>query len=228
VWLLDLDNTLHDAGRAILPRINTAMNQYLASTLGLDAAQAAVLRTQYWRRYGATLLGMMRHHDADPHDFLARTHPYDELPDLVAPDFKLQAMLRRLPGAKVLLTNAPQAYARIVVARLGIARQLDGILAIEHMQAYGVWQPKPSAPMLKRLIVQLGVAPARAVLVEDSVENLKAARRSGVRTVLVRGFHSQYRRPLMLTGGRPPGVEIQIQSVLTLARCRTGRRSQHD
>ncbi|RPH44832.1 MAG: pyrimidine 5'-nucleotidase, partial [Burkholderiales bacterium] len=36
VWLLDLDNTLHDALPAIMPRINRAMTDYVMRTVGLD------------------------------------------------------------------------------------------------------------------------------------------------------------------------------------------------
>jgi len=33
VWLLDLDNTLHDAGTHIMPRVNRAMTQWVAKHL---------------------------------------------------------------------------------------------------------------------------------------------------------------------------------------------------
>src|SRR5450830_1431170 len=68
VWLFDLDNTLHNASHAIFPAIMANMNTYIARVLGdgttpadIDAVNAA--RTLYWKRYGATLLGLMRHHN---------------------------------------------------------------------------------------------------------------------------------------------------------------------
>ena len=84
VWLLDLDNTLHDAGQHVFPRINTAMTDYVARRLNLPPADASDLRIDYWRRYGATLLGMIRHHAIDPHEFLRETHPFPDLHQLVA------------------------------------------------------------------------------------------------------------------------------------------------
>ena len=72
-WIFDLDNTLHNAAPHIFPHINRAMNAYLQAHLGLDEAAAGELRRHYWHRYGATLLGLMRHHATDPKHFLWHT-----------------------------------------------------------------------------------------------------------------------------------------------------------
>ena len=64
--LFDLDNTLHNAMVHVFPRINRAMTQYVQTHLNLDEADANALRLTYWKRYGATLLGLIRHHHTDP------------------------------------------------------------------------------------------------------------------------------------------------------------------
>jgi putative hydrolase of the HAD superfamily len=76
VWLFDLDNTLHDASHAIFPAINRLMTAYVARVLGCDDATASRVRVDYWQRYGATLLGMVRHHQVDPADFLRAAHDF--------------------------------------------------------------------------------------------------------------------------------------------------------
>ncbi|MFN7641494.1 MAG: pyrimidine 5'-nucleotidase [Burkholderiales bacterium] len=218
VWLLDLDNTLHDALPLIMPRINRAMTDYVMRTVGLDEAAASALRVQYWRRYGATLLGMVRHHGVDPHAFLRETHPFPDLHRLVRRDVRLAHLLRRLPGRKIVVTNAPAAYAGGVIAALGIGPLLDGMIAIEQMHSAGVLHPKPSRPMLGKLLARLRLPASRCVLVEDTVENLRAARHCGVRTVLVSGI---------AWGGRPVwqrprrgqrGIDVHVRSVVQLAR----------
>jgi putative hydrolase of the HAD superfamily len=65
VWLFDLDNTLHDAGPHIFPHINRSMVEYIRDHLGIEEDEATRIRQVYWQRYGATLLGMMRHHGTD-------------------------------------------------------------------------------------------------------------------------------------------------------------------
>ena len=81
-----------------MPRIDAAMTDYVMRRTGLDEAGASALRVHYWRRYGATLLGMIRHHDVDPHEFLRDTHRFPDLHALVGRDPRLAQLLRRLPG----------------------------------------------------------------------------------------------------------------------------------
>jgi putative hydrolase of the HAD superfamily len=219
VWLLDLDNTLHDASAQIMPRINLAMTDYVSRRLGVDQAQASELRANYWRRYGATLLGMVRHHEVDAHEFLREVHPFPDMHRIVDRDHGLRDALRRLPGRKIVLTNGPNDYARAVLGRLGIAAQLDGLLAIESMQFAGRFLPKPSRSMLLKLLARLRVPASRCVLVEDSVANLRAARACRVRTVLVTGMARHGgSEPAGRIAGRGRQVGLQVQSAASLPR----------
>jgi putative hydrolase of the HAD superfamily len=183
VWLFDLDNTLHNASVAAFPGIDASMTAYIERALALSRAEANALRALYLRRYGATLLGLVRHHGIPAAHFLHATH---QLPDLEAQvhghphDF---ARLDRLPGRKFILTNAPRAYAQRVLRALGAAHHFDGILAIEDMAMFGDLRPKPDARMLRWIAARLKVPPARCVLVEDTLVHQKAARRVGMATV---------------------------------------------
>jgi putative hydrolase of the HAD superfamily len=215
VFFFDLDNTLHDASHAILGTIERRMTDYVVRHLELDEAEADQLRVTYWRRYGATLLGLMRHHAVDPHHFLRATHDFD-LSQMVRAERGLARLFARLPGRKVLLTNAPDLYARRVVRELALHRQLGAQYSIEHMRVHGVLRPKPSAAMLRHMLAREGLAgrgnAGRAVLVEDSVVNLKAARASGFRTVLVT------RHRAAGTRGGAAYVDLRLSSVQQLPR----------
>ena len=74
VWLFDLDNTLHDASAAVFPHLRDSMTRYIQEALGVAAEEAHLLRVRYWQRYGATLLGLVRHHGVQPAHFLHHTH----------------------------------------------------------------------------------------------------------------------------------------------------------
>ena len=121
VWLFDLDNTLHDTSHAIFAEISRGMTAAVCEALDCDADTANLLRSRYWERYGATVIGMVRHHGVDAHEFLHRSHSFDVAP-LVRAERGLAHRLSRLPGRKVLVTNAPLHYARNVLAHLGILR----------------------------------------------------------------------------------------------------------
>ncbi|ARS54651.1 pyrimidine 5'-nucleotidase [Ralstonia nicotianae] len=188
VWLFDLDNTLHHASHAIFPQINRLMTAYVARVLGTDEATASRVRVDYWRRYGATILGMVRHHGVDPDDFLAQAHRFDDLRAMVRAERGLAQLLRALPGRKILLTNAPAAYAREVVRHIGLRRAFAREIAVEHMWVHRRLRPKPDPLMLRRLLARERIAPSRAILVEDTLSHLKRYRRLGLSTVWVTGY----------------------------------------
>jgi putative hydrolase of the HAD superfamily len=102
VWLFDLDNTLHDTSFKIFREINLGMTAAVMESLEVDEATATHLRTSYWKRYGATLIGLVRHHGVDAHQFLHRSHNFDVGP-LIRAERGLAHKLRRLPGRKILV-----------------------------------------------------------------------------------------------------------------------------
>ena len=181
VWIFDLDNTLHNARPHIFPHINRAMTAYLQSHLGLDEAAAGELRRHYWKRYGATLLGLMRHHETDPGHFLWHTHQLPGLEGMLIHEPRLRDTLRRLPGRKLVFSNAPVHYSRAVLDALAVADLFDDVFTIEHTR----YRPKPDSYGFLRLCRANRLKPQRCIMVEDSVDNLRTASRLGMKTVWV-------------------------------------------
>ncbi|MCY7314782.1 MAG: HAD-IA family hydrolase [Rubrivivax sp.] len=183
VWLFDLDDTLHDASGASMRELHVSMGEYIQGTLGLTKSEADALRRRYWLRYGATLLGLVKHHAVKSAHFLHHTHLLPGLEQRVRGHAADIAALKRLSGRKFILTNAPAAYAARVLDVLGIGALFEGVIAIEQMHMFGKLRPKPDARMLRRLAARLRVATSRCVLVEDTLVHQKAARRVGMATV---------------------------------------------
>ena len=212
VWLFDLDNTLHDASHAIFAHIDKAMTQAVRQTLGVDADEANALRQKYWKRYGATAIGLARHHGVNLSHFLRRSHDFDVVA-MVRAERGLSAALRALPGRKVLITNAPLHYAKTVLRHLDLLRHFDSLWGIEEMRMHGEFRPKPSAALLRYVLAREGVPAARAVLVEDTLDNLRSARAVGLRTVHV--FHpgTPFSR---VRFQRPAYVDLRVNSIRDL------------
>ena len=183
VWLFDLDNTLHNAAVSSFRLLDAAMNDYIERELKVSAEEADRLRGHYWHRYGATLLGLMRHHGVKPAHFLHHTHLLPTLERDVATHPHDVAALQHLRGRKYILTNAPLAYAKRVLRQLGMLKYFDGVIGIEQMTMFGQWRPKPDARMFRALAARLGVPPRRCVLVEDTLIHQKSAYAVGMRTV---------------------------------------------
>lgn len=203
VWIFDLDNTLHDAAPHIFPHIDQAMTAYVAEHVGLSEEDASALRISYWRRYGATMLGLVRHHGTDPRHFLRRTHQFPDLESMVVREPGLRHALRRLPGRKIVFSNAPRHYAEAVLGVMGVRRYFDDVYSIEQMR----FRPKPGIRGFLQLIRDHRLNPADCVMIEDSAENLKTAKQLGMRTVWI----SKSPR-------NPAWVDLRLKSVLELPR----------
>ncbi|HEV2611131.1 MAG TPA: pyrimidine 5'-nucleotidase [Noviherbaspirillum sp.] len=229
VWLFDLDNTLHNASHAIFPAINTNMNAYMARVLGKEGVDADpdvvnAARLAYWKRYGATLLGMIKHHQVRAEDFLREAHTFEELTAMIRAERGLARLLKRLPGRKILLTNAPRGYSREVVRHLGLHRHFAGHIAIESMRVHRQLRPKPSRLLLHKLLAREGVAAHNCILVEDTLDNLKAAKTLGMRTAWITQYlaskpNLQQRAdnlPSPKFTKRPVYVDVKVKSVRKL------------
>ena len=209
VWIFDLDNTLHDARARIFPAMHVQINAYLRRYFGVDAAGADEIRTRFWRTYGTTLNGLMRHHGADPRHFLRETHVFPELADMVVHENALKHALRRLGGVKLVFSNAPRHYVEEVLRVMGLARAFDGVYTIEDARYRG----KPALHGFHFLLRKHQLDAHRCAFVDDALENLRAAHRLGMSTVWV----SRERR-------RVPFVDLRVRSVVELPRLvfRTG------
>ena len=204
VWLFDLDNTLHDANPHLFPAMSRAMLDYVAEKVGVGETAARDLRDEYWQRYGATLTGLVRHHGVDPHDFLARTHDFlDDLPRMVVHQAALRHALKKLPGRKILFSNAPRQYVDAILAHIGIRRLFDSVWTIERLR----FTPKPHPGAFRQLLHTERLDPRRCIFVEDSPANLRTAKQLGMKTVLVSP-----------TVQAPAYVDTLIKSVLELPK----------
>jgi putative hydrolase of the HAD superfamily len=222
VWLFDLDNTLHNASHAIFPAITANMNAYIARVLGKDGAPAGAdevnaARTLYWRRYGATLLGLVKHHGVRSEHFLHETHIMPDLASMIRAERGLGQLLRSLPGRKILLTNAPHRYSSMVLRHMGLHRHFSQHIAIESMRVHRQLRPKPSRLMLRKLMRKQGVSARDCILVEDTLANLRTAHSLGMRTAWVTQYlkgdnpFGAMHAPKRLI--RPAWVDVKVKSV---------------
>ncbi len=205
VWVFDLDDTLHNASAHIFPVMNQAMTNYIMDTLAMDEATAHDLRRHYWRVYGATLKGLMRHHQTDPQHFLKVTHQFDDLAERVIAVKRLRHLIKSLAGRKVVFTNAPRDYALRVLNLLGIADCFELVFSVESTKFHA----KPSLRGFQLLFASLRVKASDCVLLEDNAAALMTAKRLGMKTVLLsKKYH------------KPSFVDYRINQVLALTHIR--------
>ena len=122
---------------------------------------------------------------------------------MVVFDRAIRHVLRRLPGDKFVFSNAPRHYAEAVLDVMDVRHAFKAVCTIERMR----FLPKPGIQGFLRLISHHRLTPTRCVLVEDSAENLKTAKRLGMRTVWI-----------SRSATRPAWVNLRLKSVLELPR----------
>jgi len=201
VWFFDLDNTLHDAQAHIFPSMNAQIGQYLMRRFNIGEADANAMRRGFWEKYGTTMEGLARHHGTNPAEFLRATHQFPELADMVVHENAVRHALARLPGRKIIYSNAPRHYVDEVVRALGVARYFDAVYSIENTRYLG----KPSVAGFRMLLRKHHLDARRCALVDDMLENLRTAKRLGMATVWV----SREKRSV-------PYIDLRITSVTQL------------
>ena len=120
---------------------------------------------------------------SDPVDFHAIFH--DMSLEALAHDAPLLAALERLPGRRLIFTNADEMHATRVLAHLGLADLFDDVF---HIGSAG-YEPKPSVEAFTRIGAAHGIDPMVTAFFEDAERNLAPAADLGMTTVLV-GAHA--------------------------------------
>jgi putative hydrolase of the HAD superfamily len=176
-WVFDLDNTLYPVTERLLALIDLHMGEFIATFLDVDLDEAHRVQKGYFKRYGLTLRGLMLHHGLDPAHYFEQMKPMDL--DEITPDPALAAAIGRLPGRKIIYTNASARHAEMVLERLGMAGLFAGIFDI----AAADYLPKPALKGYQELCRRHRIDPTAAAMVDDIARNLEPAADLGMITI---------------------------------------------
>ena len=175
-WLFDMDNTLYPASANLFQQIDARMQAYVARLLGLPGDEARRVQKRMFREHGTTLRGLMEECHVNANGFLAEVHDVDM--SVLDRDLRLREALLRLPGRRIVFTNADRPYAERVLEALGIAGCFDAIHDIHAMD----YRPKPDPACYRRLLDRFEIAAERSFFADDMALNLAPASRIGMRT----------------------------------------------
>ena len=182
-WLFDLDNTLYPAESGFMSEIVVRITDFVERFTGLPRDEAYRLQKDYLVEHGLTLKGMMLNHGVDPAEFHAIFH--DMSLDALAHSPDLLTALERLPGRRLIFTNADDVHAERVLERLGLSHLFDDVF---HIGSAG-YEPKPSPAAFARMNAAHAIDPGVTAFFEDAERNLAPAAQLGMTTILV-GAHA--------------------------------------
>ena len=178
-WIFDLDNTLYPVSANLFDQIDERMCSYIANFLKTSKSEAHKVQKRYFQEYGTSLKGMMENHKMDPIPYLEYVHKIDL--SAIIRDDQMERALDKLPGRKIVFTNAAASYAEKVLERLGIAHHFEDVFDIVAAN----FIPKPAPLVYQRFVKQYKIDSEKSVMVEDIVRNLKPAADMGMKTVWV-------------------------------------------
>lgn len=178
--LFDLDNTLYPSERDLFSLIDVRINRYLVDVIAIAPDEVDGLRKRYWKEYGTTLQGLIRHHVVDPEDYLDYVHAVD-VSSRLSEDQPLCRALKNLPLPCYIFTNGSRCHVDRVVRALG----LDGLFADVFDIRIANYQPKPHPDPYHAVLKKLSLPGHQCVMVEDQQQNLMTAKELGMKTVLV-------------------------------------------
>lgn len=200
--LFDLDETLYPRDAGVMQEIGRQIRRYIVQHYETTPEEADALARRYHQEYGTSMRGLLLNNGLDVQRFLAYVHDFPL--DILQPNRELDALLARLPGEKVIFTNADRPHAERVLERLGIRRHFSRIVDVV---ASG-YIPKPNLEAYTTCLRLLDAKPAECVLIEDTGRNLAPAKQLGMTTILVDGNPddpADYKIPTILDLG--PAVE---------------------
>jgi len=178
-WIFDLDNTLYPASGDLWTQIDAKIGAYVQTLLDCGPEEAHRIQKSYFHSHGTTLSGLMAEHDVDPHHYLDAVHEVDL--SGIETNLALAEALVRLPGRKLIFTNANAPYAAQVLERLGMTETFEAIHDIHSTE----YRPKPDPLAYAGLCKAFDLDPTKSLFVEDMARNLKPAKAIGMTTVWI-------------------------------------------
>jgi putative hydrolase of the HAD superfamily len=180
-WVFDLDNTLYPASSRLFSEVSRRMTAFISEYFDMAPDAARQRQRDFFMRYGTTLRGLMVEHGVDPEPFLEYVHAIDV--GLIDANPNLAERLARLPGRKLIFTNASRRHAERVLERLGITSHIEEIFDI----AAADYVPKPDRTSYSLMLQRHQLAAENACMIDDIVRNLEPAKMLGMTTVWLKG-----------------------------------------
>ena len=179
-WVFDLDNTLYSPEEDIFSQIDKRMTEFIVSKFNVNEEEAFNIQKKYFLDYCTTLSGLMKRENIDPDEFLEFVHDINL--EILKPNKELSKIIKNLPGDKFIFTNGSKKHAENVLKQLEMNGIFDDIFDIKESN----FIPKPNINAYLNFIDKTKIEPDISIMFEDIGRNLEAAKKLGMKTVLIK------------------------------------------
>ena len=175
--VFDFDETLYHAGEypSLVADTHVQISSLIQRKLRLSPEAAMEKLLMYEKKYGTPFAGLLR-------DYQIPVSEQRYCVDLncIGQKTVLKKQLDAISEPKFLFTNALSCYFKDALKRMGLASCFDGVISSDDFGKY----PKPYPKAFRLLLKKIGCLPTECVLFEDSLRNIKTAKKMGFTTVL--------------------------------------------
>ena len=178
LWVFDNDGTLYrDFGAN--RQFQTLFNKYISDERGIGETEIKRLKTKYATDF--SLVAVVKEFGVNFAEVVRQTYLQIDLEacDVPESDGQKDEVLAKLPGKKVIFTNNPSAYARLVLGRMGLIKHFSDVIGMEEVG----FSLKPEAHAYRYVEAQ-HPGYSRIIFCDDRKENLDPAKTLGWETVL--------------------------------------------
>ncbi|OBZ84262.1 Uncharacterized protein C24B11.05 [Choanephora cucurbitarum] len=203
------------------------IREYIVNVIGIkDEKEAAKLQMKYNKLYGTSLKGLQMEYQVDPLDYDAKVDQALPLDGLIQKDEQLREMLHTLQCKKWVFTNAYKVHALRCLKLLGIENEFDGLTYTNYALPNFNCKPDPAA-FVRAMRDAGAVDPKQCYLVDDSAQNVDAAKKFGWTAIhladdasqsnhgdyQIDNIHDLYKVLPELWQSQEPSTELERQSV---------------
>ncbi|GJQ08466.1 hypothetical protein GpartN1_g257.t1 [Galdieria partita] len=179
----DCDDTLYPSSCKVSEQVRKNIQSYMNEKLQIPTDKVLDLQHSLFLEYGTTLKGLQELYAIDPYEYWSYIHWSLDYESLIQKDSSLRSILQWLPFRKFVFTNADKTHAQKCLQALDIPEEIfEDIIDVVSVGFNNKPDPKSFLAALKIARVD---NPSKALLFDDSVRNLRAAKNIGWHVVAV-------------------------------------------
>lgn len=181
-WIFDLDDTLYAPSTGFSKHMVEVQRQSLARLLNCDISDVqTLLKNLVMKHGGAPFTGLHKENLIDMDSFIKEGFKLNY--SLLTPCETSKNILKNIRGRKVVFTNSPINHVHKVLIHRGFQHAFlpENIFDVTRLD----FQTKPKKEPYDFVLNTLVESARNCIMIEDNLENLKAAKELGMTTVSV-------------------------------------------
>jgi len=209
VVFVDCDDTLYFNSWATAVRLRDKISYFTSSKLGLEDSYAWRL----YQTYGTALRGLLNENLIPPERVEEYLHAVHDVPlEEINRDPELRNMFLQMQVRRWVFTASSREHAARCMRRVGVDDLFEGIIDCREVNLVTKHDPESFRIAMARAGA---VDPSRCILIDDSVQNIRAAKSMGMKTCLV-GLYERGSNDRIVCPEADYEIDrlIQLQSVL--------------